>query len=70
MHRRDNKSWGVLGDETEWKVSSGDADRKETNISKGIIKKEGAMRFESSGCTVAPVADFCNEKYKKTANYV
>jgi hypothetical protein len=43
MHGGDDKSWDVLGDETEWKVSSGEPDRKETHISKGIIKKEGGM---------------------------
>ena len=44
MHRGDDKSWDVLGDETEWKVSSGEPDRKETNFSKGIVKKGGEMR--------------------------
>ena len=70
MHRGIDKSSDVLGDETEGKVPSGEAHRKERNISKGIKKEEGAMRFESSGCTMAPVADFCDEKYKETANYV
>jgi len=61
MHRGDDKSWDVSGVETEWKVSSGEPDRKETDISKGIIKKEGGMRLESSGCTMASVVDCCNK---------
>lgn len=32
MHRGDDKSWDVLGDENEWKVSSGEPDGKETKI--------------------------------------
>jgi len=43
MHRGDDKSWDVLGDETGWKVSSGEPDSRETKISEGIIKQEGEM---------------------------
>ena len=45
MHRGIDKSWDVLGDETEWKVSSGEAHRKERNISTGIKKEEGGNAF-------------------------
>jgi hypothetical protein len=51
MHRGDKISWDVLGEDSEWKISSGEPDRKEMNISKRIIKKEDGLRFHSSGYT-------------------
>ena len=46
MHRGDDKSCDVLGDETEWKVSSREPDRKETNTSKGDHKERGWKAIE------------------------
>jgi hypothetical protein len=61
MHRGDDKSWDVLGDETGWKVSSREPDRKENNISKGDHTERGWNGLKSSGYTLDSVADFCNQ---------
>jgi hypothetical protein len=46
MHTGDKISWDVLGEESEWKVSDGKPDRKETNISKRITD------HKERGCNV------------------